>query len=53
VESMLMQQRASISGVSIDEEMSDLMKFQKAFQASARLVSTVDEMLETLVNMKR
>ena len=37
----------------MDEEMTDLTRFQKAFQASARLVTTVDEMLDTLVNMKR
>lgn len=48
---MLLQQRESISGVSIDEEMSDLMKYQKAFEASARLISVVDDMLDTLVNM--
>jgi flagellar hook-associated protein 1 FlgK len=53
VQQMLLRQRDSISGVSIDEEMTDLMKFQKAFEASAKLISTVDEMLETLMNMKR
>ena len=53
VDSMLLRQRDSIGGVSLDEEMTDLTRFQKAFQASARLVTTVDEMLDTLVNMKR
>jgi flagellar hook-associated protein 1 FlgK len=53
VENMLLQQRSSISGVSLDEEMTDLTKFQKAFAASARLITTVDEMLDTVVNMKR
>lgn len=53
VSTMLLKQRDAVSGVSIDEEMSDLMKYQKAFQASAKLISTVDEMLETLINMKR
>jgi flagellar hook-associated protein 1 FlgK len=53
VENMLLQQRSSISGVSLDEEMADLTKFQKAFAASARLITTVDEMLDTIVNMKR
>lgn len=53
VDSMLSRQRDSIGGVSLDEEMTDLTRFQKAFQASARLVTTVDEMLDTLVNMKR
>jgi flagellar hook-associated protein 1 FlgK len=53
VENMLMRQRDSIGGVSLDEEMADLTKFQKAFAASARLITTVDEMLETVVNLKR
>jgi flagellar hook-associated protein 1 FlgK len=53
VENMLRRQRDSVSGVSIDEEMTDLMKYQRAFEASARLVTVIDEMLETLVNMAR
>lgn len=53
VEKMLIRQRDSVSGVSLDEEMTDLIRFQKAFEASARLVSLVDEMLDTVVNMKR
>lgn len=53
VESMLLRQRDAISGVSLDEEMTDLMKFQKAFDASAKLIATVDEMLDTVLNMKR
>ena len=53
VESMLLRQRDSIGGVSLDEEMTDLTRFQKAFAASARLITTVDEMLETVVNLKR
>ncbi|MDB6038049.1 MAG: Flagellar hook-associated protein FlgK [Verrucomicrobiales bacterium] len=53
VQTMLSQQRDSISGVSVDEELTDLTKFQKAFQASARLISTVDDMLDTIISMKR
>lgn len=51
VEKMLTQQRSSVSGVSLDEEMTDLTKFQRAYQASAKLISIVDEMLDTVVNM--
>ena len=51
--SMLQRQRDSVSGVSIDEEMTDMVKYQKAFEASARLVTTVDEMLDTILNLKR
>jgi flagellar hook-associated protein 1 FlgK len=53
VKSLLTQQRASVSGVSIDEEMSDLIRFQKAYEASAKLISTVDEMLDTILSLKR
>lgn len=53
VAAMLAQQRASVSGVSLDEEMTDLVKFQKAFAASAKLITTVDDLLEAVVNMKR
>lgn len=53
VAKMLAQQRASVSGVSLDEEMTDLVKFQKAFAASAKLITTVDDLLEAVVNLKR
>jgi flagellar hook-associated protein 1 FlgK len=53
VEGMLQRQRESVSGVSLDEEMTDLIRFQKAYQASARLITTVDEMLQTILDMKR
>lgn len=45
--------RMSVSGVSIDEEMVSLIKFQNAYSAAARVVTTVDEMLQTLLDMKR
>jgi flagellar hook-associated protein 1 len=53
VEKMLLRQRDAVSGVSLDEEMTDLMKFQKAYSASARLITILDTMLETLMNVKR
>ena len=53
VENLLKSQRDSFSGVSLDEEMTNLMKFQKAFQASARLINTIDEMLDTVLSLKR
>jgi flagellar hook-associated protein 1 FlgK len=42
--------RQSISGVSLDEEMSGLIKFQHAYNAAARLMTTYDEMLDKLIN---
>ena len=41
----------SISGVSVDEEMANLVKFQHTYQAAARLISITDEMLDVLMNM--
>ena len=46
----LEQVRLSVSGVSLDEEMVDLMRFQRAYQAAARIISVIDEMLDTLIN---
>ena len=34
-----------------DEELADMIQHQKAYEASARYVSTVDEMMQTLINM--
>ena len=42
--------RQAVTGVSLDEEMSNLVKFQHAYNAAARLVSTTDEMLDTIIN---
>jgi flagellar hook-associated protein 1 FlgK len=45
--------RESLSGVNIDEEMTNLIKFQRAFEAASRLISVADEMYETMINMVR
>ncbi|MCL1905662.1 MAG: flagellar hook-associated protein FlgK [Clostridiales bacterium] len=42
--------RTSISGVSLDEEMTNMIKYQHSYDASARMITTMDEMLETLIN---
>jgi flagellar hook-associated protein 1 FlgK len=42
--------RESVAGVSMDEEMSNLVTFQRAYQASSRAMSTMDEMLDVLIN---
>jgi flagellar hook-associated protein 1 len=52
LKSALLKQRDSVSGVSIDEEMTDLVKYQKAFEASAHLITVVDSMLDTVLNLK-
>lgn len=43
-------ERQSISGVSIDEEMANVIKFQHAYNASARMITAVDEMIDVIVN---
>jgi len=43
--------RESISGVSIDEEMVNLVKYQNAYQAAAKLITTADEMMQSVLNM--
>ncbi|MBI3330021.1 MAG: flagellar hook-associated protein FlgK [Nitrospinae bacterium] len=47
----LTNRRDTISGVSLDEEMTNLIKFQHAYGAAAKLVSLVDEMLRTVIGM--
>jgi flagellar hook-associated protein 1 FlgK len=41
----------SASGVSIDEETVQILQFQRSFQASAKVISTVDQMLQTVMDM--
>lgn len=49
----LTQIRESISGVSLDEEATKMIEMQKAYDASARLIRTADEMFDTVLNLKR
>jgi flagellar hook-associated protein 1 len=48
--SAISNQRQSVSGVSLDEEMTNLIQYQQAYQASARVMNAIDETLNTLVN---
>jgi flagellar hook-associated protein 1 FlgK len=52
VTNMLATQRGSISGVSVDQEMTNMMTYQQAYQASAQLVTTVNTMLTDTLAMK-
>lgn len=42
--------RESVSGVSLDEEMVSLTKFQRAYEAAGRVLSTVDQLMQDLIN---
>ncbi len=42
-----------ISGVSIDEETANMIRYQQAFEASARVMSTADEMFQTVLGIKK
>ena len=42
-----------VTGVSIDEEMTKLMEYQRSYAAAARIIQTVDEMFDVLLSLKR
>lgn len=48
--SALENRRQSVSGVSLDEEMTNLIKFQRGFQASSRALNVMDDMLDLIIN---
>ncbi|MEP6854633.1 MAG: flagellar basal body rod C-terminal domain-containing protein, partial [Pedococcus sp.] len=45
--------RLGVSSVSIDEEMTNLMAYQHAYEAAARFVSVIDSAMDSLMNMAR
>lgn len=47
---LLEQRHESISGVDLNEEIVDMIRFNSAYQANARVISTINEMLDTLIN---
>jgi len=49
VQTTIVNQRQSVSGVSVDQEMSDLMSYQRAFQASSEVFQVVNTLLDNLV----
>ena len=46
----LKELRDSISGVNVDEELADIIKFQHGYNVAAKFVTIQDELLETLIN---
>ena len=45
--------RDGLVGVSLEEEMISLIQFQRGFESSAKFLSTVDEMMGTIINLKK
>jgi flagellar hook-associated protein 1 FlgK len=45
--------RESVSGVSLDEELTNLLSFQRSFEASARMITVADELMQTILAMGR
>ena len=45
--------REAVSGVNIDEEMVDLLKYQQSYEAAARFISVAQEMTDVLINLGR
>ncbi|HDQ40724.1 MAG TPA: flagellar hook-associated protein FlgK [Desulfonatronum sp.] len=48
----LNNRQEEVSGVNLDEEMSSLIKFQHSYSAAAKLISTADQMFQTILSMK-
>ena len=51
VSAALLRQRESVSGVSQDEEMASLITYQRAYQSAARVISVVDELMQSLISL--
>jgi flagellar hook-associated protein 1 FlgK len=49
----LLERVAGVTGVNMDEEMANLIKFQHAYTAAAKLITTADQMLQTLLGLKQ
>ncbi len=50
---LLQDQRGALSGVSLDEEAANLIRYQRAYQAAARVISVIDDLTETAINLGR
>src|SRR5712691_4829932 len=47
----LNDQRSSVSGVSLDQEAANMVRYQQAYSASAQVISTINSMMQTVINM--
>ena len=46
------ERQQQVSGVNLDEEMTDLIKYQASYTAAAKLITTADQMLQTILSLK-
>lgn len=53
IQNQLLRQRDSVSGISLDEEVVNLAMFHRAFEATARFITVIDEMLRKVINLGR
>ena len=53
IHDQVIAERESVSGVNLDEEAADMMRFQQAYQAAAQVISTADTMFQTLLSAVR
>ena len=53
IQTQLGKMRDQISGVSLDEETANLMQFQHTYAAAAKIIQVADEMLRTVLELKR
>ena len=49
----MLERKESVTGVNLDEEMTNLVKYQSAYKAAAKLITTADEMLGILIGLKQ
>jgi flagellar hook-associated protein 1 FlgK len=49
----LEDRQSEVAGVNLDEEMTNLIKFQSSYKAAAKLITTADQMLQTLLSLKQ
>ena len=48
----LQNQRDEITGVSLDEEMTKLILYEQSYQAAAKIITTVDQMMDTVLSLR-
>jgi flagellar hook-associated protein 1 FlgK len=53
IHEQVIAERESVSGVNLDEEAADLLRYQQAYQAAAQVISTADNMFQTLLSAVR